>query len=126
MADTKDDITALIKRNPEAFGITEKSEEEIAKKADSIAAKFNSKAKIQTVVENKLTATTNKVQTLTSNAESALKKNLAKGEKSLIENADKDIAKAFKNFKWAKTLKYAGIGAVAGLILGNIFGGKQA
>ena len=122
---TKADIEKFLIDNAETFKL-KGTNTEIAAKARKIADKLGSQEELLKVYQGHIARRTQNINDLKAGAEAAIKDNLDDAGKALKNNADEDIAKAFKNFKWNKTLKYGGVAAAAGLALGWLFGGSSS
>lgn len=120
-----EDLKKFFIDNSETFKL-KGSREEIAAKAEKIAAKHGTKEHLLNLYQGRIDNKKDYLQSLESRCSDTIKENLDESKKALKEGASKEIKEAFKSFKWNKALKYGGIAAAAGLVIGWLAGGSSS
>ncbi len=121
---TQADIEKFFIDNAETFKL-KGTEAEIAQKAKAIAQKIGTQENLLKIWENRLETQTYKVNTLIRANEDCIRDLWDDGAKAFKKEAPEELTKAFKNFKWKTSGKWAGIAAAGALVLGCLFGGNN-
>ena len=120
---TKADLEKFFVDNAETFKL-KGTNTEIAQKAKKMADKIGTPEQLQKIYEGHIKRRTSNIEALKSSAAENFKANYDESAKALKKEAPEGLKEAFKKFKWNKTLKFGGIAAGAGLVLGWLFGGS--
>ena len=119
-----EDLKKFFIDNAETFKL-KGSKEEIAAKAEKLAAKHGTKEHLLNLYQGRIDTKKEYIDSLKSGCSDAIKENLDESKKALKEGASKEIKEAFKSFKWNKALKYGGIAAAAGLVISLLTGSSS-
>ena len=115
------DLEKFFIDNAETFNL-KGSPSEIAAKAKRLATRHGSKESLLNLYKNYITNQTQHITDIKSTISDSVKANWDDTAKAFKKDTPEMITKAFKSFKWNKVLKYGGIAAAAGLVLGYLFG----
>ena len=119
------DLEKFFIDNAETFNL-KGTNPEIAAKAKRIAAHHGSKESLLNLYQGRIDAKKQYIESIKSGITNGVKDNWDDTAKALKKDAPEVLTKAFKNFKWTKVAKGAGIAAAVGLVLGCLFGnGKK-
>ena len=118
-----EELAKHLKDNAKLYGITGADEAAIKAAADAEAAKG-----LQTLINENaaaITAQDGRVSTIRSALDGKIRPHWDQAGKKLFDGAPENIQKAVKSFKFNKAGKFGLIAAVAGLVLGWMFGGNK-
>ncbi len=115
------DLEKFFIDNAETFKL-KGTEAEIAEKAKKIAAKHGTKEHLLNLYQSRIDAKKEYIKQLQTGVTDGVKKYWDDTAKAFKKDVPEALTKAYKSFKWNKTLKGGGIVAAAGLVLGCLFG----
>ncbi len=115
------DLEKFFIDNAETFKL-KGTEAEIAEKAKKIAAKHGTKEHLLNLYQGRIDDKKEYIKEFKAGLNDEVKKYWDDTAKAFKKDAPETLTKAYKSFKWNKALKGGGIAAVAGLILGSLFG----
>lgn len=115
------DLEKFLIDNAETFKL-KGTNPEIAAKAKRIAAHHGSKESLLNLYQDRIDAKKQYIESIKSRIADNVKGNWDDTAKAFKKDAPETLTKAYKSFKWNKTLKGGGIVAAAGLVLGCLFG----
>ena len=115
------DLEKFFIDNAETFKL-KGTEAEIAEKAKKIAAKHGTKENLLNLYQGRIDAKKEYIKEFKAELTDGIKKYWDDTAKAFKKDAPETLTKAYKSFKWNKTLKGGGIVAAAGLVLGCLFG----
>ena len=115
------DLEKFFIDNAETFKL-KGTEAEIAEKAKKIAAKHGTKEHLLNLYQSRIDAKKEYIKQLQTGVTDGVKKYWDDTAKAFKKDVPEALTKAYKSFKWNKTLKGGVIVAAAGLVLGCLFG----
>ena len=115
------DLEKFFIDNAETFKL-KGTEAEIAEKAKKISAKHGTKENLLNLYQGRIDAKKEYIKEFKAKLTDGVKKYWDDTAKAFKKDAPETLTKAYKSFKWNKTLKGGGIVAAAGLVLGCLFG----
>ncbi len=111
------DLEKFFIDNAETFKL-KGTKNEIAAKAQRIAAHHGSKENLLNLYQARIDAKKQYLEDLKSGYSNIIKENWDETQKAFKKDAPEELTKAFKSFKWNKTLKFGGIATAVGLVIG--------